>query len=266
MFDEIHIYCYNAPDMMKERRVTEQNIILKEWLGSRGIKAVLFDLDDTLLDSHALYSGKISEFKAFLHASVPDVSPEELDRAVDEADMTVFGTHSVSNERWGGLVTLVCAKYRLPPETYREGLGILLSIYEQSPGLFPKALETLQFFRQSTARLGLVTHANREYTELKLRETGLGEMFDHVEIADEWGNKNSGHWQKAIATLGVQPQEVLVIGDSIQGDMRAAREAGVVHLVHLPSPWEPYQRGDMPEGVIEASGIHTVIDTLIAHT
>lgn len=261
-----YLYCYNAPDMSIERQTTERSALLCEWLGSRGVKAVLFDLDDTLLDSHALYSGKISEFKSFLHASVPDVSPDELDRVVDEADMTVFGTHSVSNERWGGLVTLVCAKYGLPPEIYREGVRILLSIYEHSPKLFPHALETLQLFRQNAMKLGLVTHANREYTDLKIRESGIGDMFDHVEIADEWGNKNFRHWQNAISALGLQPQEVLVIGDNIRGDMRAAREAGVVHLVHLPSPWEPYQSGDVPKGVIEADAIHTVIDTLVAHS
>jgi len=250
--------------MTKEGLVApERSVLLKEWLGRHGIKAVIFDLDDTLLDTHALIEEKLNAFKLFFHEHFPEKAPEELDRLIDEADMKVFETHSVSNERWNGLTTLVMASCGGTSDLYQQGAGILLSMYDESPKPFPGASETVRAFRSAVPHLGVVTHANEAYTNLKLATTGFGELFDHVQIADEWGHKSADDWKQAIQALGVQPREALVIGDSVRGDMRAAREAGVIHLVNLPSPWEVYRLGDLPEGVMRVEKIDAVIPSLL---
>lgn len=71
----------------------------------------------------------------------------------------------------------------------------------------------------------------------------------------------------AITSLGLTPQEVLVIGDGLSGDMNATRNAGVVHLIWIPGPWGAYDTTkQIPEGTIEVNNIGNVITTLLARS
>jgi len=257
-------FTYVGEPFPKRKEKREQTSHLKEWLDTRGIKAVLLDLDDTLLDTHTLVERQKDVYKAYLHDRIPTLDPEMIDSAVEQADLDVYATHSVSIGRWIALGSLVAK--RLPgaaPDICMDGVSLLVAMYATVPDVFPGAYDAVSLFRDTGTTMGLVTHADPGWTELKLNRTGLGGFFDHIEIIDEHGYKGSDSWAKAIEALGVKPSEVLVIGDSLSGDIRASREAGVTHIVALPSPWVVYRRGDVPEGVISASGIGAVVETLL---
>lgn len=254
---------WRAP-LGEDKEPGEQTRRLKEWLDERGIKAVLFDLDDTLLDTHGLVEHQKDLYKAYLHDQIPTMDPQAMDRAVEQADADVYATHSISIGRWIALGSLLAERIpEVAPEIFINGVPHLLESYAQVPEVLPGAYDTVSVFREATNKMGLVTHADSAWTELKLNRTGFGRYFDHIEIIDEHGYKESGSWKKAIEALGVNPHEVLVIGDSLSGDIRASREAGVRHIVALPSPWIVYRRGDVPEGVIQAPSIGNVVEVLL---
>lgn len=250
--------------MIERREQQDKATRFKEWLDTRGVKAVLFDLDDTLLDTNPIVISCITAYIDYLHHAIPDIPKEELERSRQAADTEVFKTHSVAIPRWQAMAELIAKKYpSIPQSVFTDGVPILLQIYSALPPMLPGAWETLTLVAKANKKIGLVTHANEAYTRWKIKELGLVNVADHIEVVDEFGAKESKHWKHAIESLGVQPHEALVIGDSVKGDVLAAREAGVKYAVLLPSPVPFYKAGDIPEGVIRAARIGSVIDTLL---
>ncbi len=237
---------------------------LREWMVENGVKAVLFDLDDTLLSTSPLIRELEDRYVTYVVSQQPTLSPHEVLDTLRREDTAVFMSHSVSKARWSALAHRLGHVYG--PETddaFHKGLAIFMSLYSTVPRMLPGAQDTVQTFRCAADRMGVVTHADEYWTGLKLHKTGLSTFFDQVYVVPDDDHKNEEHWGKAIKQLGVKPHEVLVIGDSISGDITAAARAGVKHLILVPSQWSPYGAGVVPEGVISVSGIDRVVDTLI---
>lgn len=249
---------YTHPEHLK--RVAE----LTRWATDNGIKAVLFDLDDTLISTSPVIRDLEERYVKYVASQQPELSPQHVLDTLRDADASVFASHSVSKARWSALAHRLVDTYGAhTEETFHRGLAIFMSLYSTVPPLLPGAVDTVSALRCAVGKMGVVTHADEYWTEVKLHKTGLSTFFDHVHIVPDDGHKNSDHWRQAIASLGVKPHEVLVIGDSIRGDIQAAAEAGVRHLVLVPSMWAPYGSGTLPDGVIAVTGIDKTVDALI---
>ncbi len=268
----IGLDCYNALIMLATERLPVQNTreevgasALREWLDTHGIKAVLFDLDDTLLNTHKKHRELQAQFIASVAQANPELDPKELSDTFNSLSDHVYATHSVHRERWNAVVSLMAEKYgaRVTPALY-EAKDILYRVYDEPAELMPGAVETLEQFHQAAAHLGVVTHADEAWTAVKLDGHNIRKYFDTVTLADPWGYKGPEDWKRAIDTLGVRPEDVLVIGDNLTGDILAARSAGVAHTVWLPSPWDLYRNGGIPDDVIRADAIADVIPALFA--
>lgn len=238
---------------------------LREWLEGHGIKAVLFDFDDTLVDTQGLQDAQMQRAKAYIMDRLPHIDSKKLDEAVEKADHDAYISHSVSLERYIAMGRYIGEAFPTEnPEPFQTAMGNMLASYGMTPQFLPGAKETVMTFREAIPKLGLVTHANKEWTAIKLKSRGLDTVFDHVEIVDEYGAKTAQSWRNAIDRLGVKPEEVLVIGDNITGDIQAARGAGVRYTVLLPSPWKEYASGTAPADTMKAERIADVIPTLLA--
>lgn len=250
---------YTHPEHL--RRVTE----LTRWAAENNIKAVLFDLDDTLVSTSPVIRDLEERYVKYVASQQPALSPQDVLATLRNADASVFASHSVSKARWSALAHKLVDVYGVQTEeTFHQGLAIFMSLYSTVPPLLPGAVDTVSALRCAVGKMGVVTHADEYWTAMKLHKTGLSTFFDHVHIVPDDGHKNSEHWRQAIEVLGVKPDEVLVIGDSIRGDIQAAAEAGVRHLVLVPSMWAPYGDGKLPDGVTVVTGIDKTVDALLA--
>ncbi|MBI5019621.1 HAD family hydrolase [Candidatus Gottesmanbacteria bacterium] len=242
------------------RRVTE----LTRWAADNGIKAVLFDLDDTLVSTSPVIRDLEERYVKYVASQQPSLSPQQVLETLRNEDASVFASHSVSKARWSALAHKLVDVYGSETEeTFHQGLAIFMSLYSTIPPLLPGAVDTVSALKCAVGKMGVVTHADEYWTTMKLHKTGLSTYFDHVHIVPDDGHKSSEHWKKAIDALGVEPHEVLVIGDSIRGDIQAAAGVGVKNLVLVPSQWAPYGIGELPPGVIVVSGIDKTVDALI---
>jgi len=249
---------YTHPEHLK--RVSA----LTRWAESNGIKAVLFDLDDTLISTSPVIRDLEERYVKYVASQQPELSPQHVLDTLRQVDASVFASHSVSKARWSALAHKLVETYGAQTEeTFHQGLAIFMSLYSTIPPLLPGAVDTVSALRCAVGKMGVVTHADEYWTQMKLHKTGLSTFFDHVQVVPDNDHKNGEHWRQAIEALGVKPEEVLVIGDSIRGDIQAAAEAGVRHLVLVPSMWSPYGNGELPEGVITLTGIDKTVDALI---
>jgi phosphoglycolate phosphatase len=173
-------------------------------------RAYLFDVDGTLLDSAPDICGAVSSVLAT--TSKPDVPYEYL--------RTFIGRH---------LIDLFTELFpEAPPEqveawiqtyrtTYLSRGHLLTKLY---PGV-PETLARLGGLKTTATTKGTPTATN------VLSQFGLIEYFQHVQGTDGFPSKPEPIvLQKAMAALGVEPADCLMIGDSVP-DIVAARAAGV---------------------------------------
>lgn len=187
----------------------------------RDPKAVLFDLDGTLVDS------------------VPDLAGA-VDRMLAELGRPPAGEARVRQWVGNGAQVLVrralCGRLELAGTAldeaqFERAYGLFLQFYgEQTSGLstlYPGVLECLDGLRARDIALALVTNKPMRFTEPMLAGFGLRDYFQCVLGGDSLSVKkpDPAPLLQAMRQLGSGPAETLMVGDSVN-DLRAARAAG----------------------------------------
>lgn len=193
------------------------------------IKAVLFDMDGTLVDSERL--GRRSWLTAAAERGVGDV--------VDDALITSFVgiTRDSALDRLTALLgsraeaeALFCRHEELHRGMEKGELALL-----------PGAREALVALRRRGVHLGLATSTRRANAtaRLQLPQIDLYGLFDTMTFGDEvaHGKPEPDIYLEAARRAGVEPEECAVVEDSPNG-VRSGHAAGMrVYLV--PDTVEP---------------------------
>jgi phosphoglycolate phosphatase len=181
------------------------------------IKAVLLDLDGTLLDT-------APDLAAAANAMLAEQGLKPLPASV------------IRDFIGGGIVRLVerCLQSAGQPlacarlESALRSFGAHYRRLNGSASLpYPGVPEALERLRAASLRLACVTNKAAAFTAPLLDKTGLARYFDAVVTADEAGSRkpHPGPFLHACRALGVAPAEAAVIGDSAN-DADGARAAG----------------------------------------
>jgi putative hydrolase of the HAD superfamily len=95
--------------------------------------------------------------------------------------------------------------------------------------VFADSVPCLDWLRRAGLRVVAITNASGAHQRAKLTTLGLIDFFDHVLIAGELGvaKPDPVIFHTACAALGVRPAEVVHIGDLLDVDAVAARDAGM---------------------------------------
>ncbi|MCA9389832.1 HAD family hydrolase [candidate division WWE3 bacterium] len=240
--------------------------LFKQWLKQHGISLVLFDFDDTLIKTHDVFSTQIQLVYDYLE-QILKIERDEIDQAFQQFNREAFEKHSVIPfDRWQYVILQLQEKYQFSDEVRDHCLGLLMEIYDILPEIFDGVIELLAGLKAESIPVALITHANEKWTNNKLDGLHLRRFFDAIHIVDERGKKTADSWRQAIAEHGVEPQQVLGIGDNVKGDIIAARQAGVQKLVWFNRGigWSVYLEGELPEGVIEINAIDALIPNVLA--
>ena len=102
--------------------------------------------------------------------------------------------------------------------------------------LFPGAHETLQYLQEKYT-LHLISNGFRESQDVKISGTKLGGYFRHVIISEEIGvNKpDKAIFEHALSLAGATKAESLMIGDSLEADVRGALDFGMDAIYFNPA-------------------------------
>jgi len=178
-------------------------------------KAVVFDLDGTLIDSEALV--KDAHFAACA----------ELGVTMSEAQfLGLVGMHREAND-------IMLREYYgadFPLERFIEATRAFVG--ERTAPLKPGAIELMDALDEMSAPFGLATSSRRHWVDRHFAAHGLADRFRAVVTRQDVvnGKPDPEPYLKASAALGFAPADVLALEDSHPG-VRSAHAAGCMTVM-----------------------------------
>ncbi|MBI2598011.1 MAG: HAD-IA family hydrolase [Candidatus Diapherotrites archaeon] len=187
-------------------------------------KAVLFDLDNTLIDFTAM---KRASCMAAVTAMVSAGVPLERKKAFEEL-FALYGVHGIENTK----IFQKFLKKFLGKIDYRilsKGISAYRKVQHGFLEPYPGVRSTLVRLKEKSLKLGIITDAPRLKAWVRLAEMNLEDFFDTVVTLDDT-KKLKPHkipFQKAIKELEILPSEILFVGDNPGRDILGAKRAGM---------------------------------------
>ncbi|BCY12019.1 HAD family hydrolase [Actinoplanes sp. L3-i22] len=186
--------------------------------------AVVLDLDDTLYPQAAyLYGAARAVARAGIAAGL---DPIRLNRAVRR--------ELLAGSDRGGTIDRALTGYGLPPGRAAELIPALVAAFTtyrpRRLPCYPGVQEALAELRAGYP-LACLTDGNPVIQRAKLDATALAGAFTTIVITDELGGRaarkpHPGGLQKIAADLGVDPADLVVIGDRPGKDVAVAAAVG----------------------------------------
>ncbi len=192
------------------------------------IKAIIFDLDDTLYDCTGLLVGasRRRAARAMVDAGLP-LSVEEaykLQNAVAEK----YGPSSLVFDE-------IAKEYGMGRSLVECALKAYNSDEVSDIEPFPDVVPILRQLRQEKYKLFLVTMGVHRRQEKKLEQLGISPYFDEIVINDqEVGLLLEDCFSGLIRKHNLLPDEVAVVGDRVGVELRTAKTMGMsaVQMLH----------------------------------
>ncbi|MGM7778966.1 HAD family hydrolase [Arthrobacter sp. KNU-44] len=202
------------------------------------IRAVLFDLDNTLFDHPASARAGVD---AFLHHLGTERSAQ-LTRwwfEIEEDNYNRFLAKELSfqeqrRERLRHFLPL--AGLSVPQTNTRldELFTTYLQNYEEAWTAFPDAAPALQSLRAAGMPVGVITNGNHDQQTSKIKRIGLEPLLDRIFSSELTNHAKPAReaFMQPCRLMTVPPGETLYVGDNYRVDIDGARNAGL-QAIHL---------------------------------
>ncbi len=199
----------------------------------RGIETIAFDADDTLWHNEDGFHHIEQEFSALVKPYVSDVDPLDALAARERENVQVFG-YGVKSFTFSMVeVASALTKDQLTAtrmsEVVHEIVGFGRWLLTRETVVFDDAIPVLDALG-GRYRLVLISKGDTHHQMTKVRESGLREHFDHVEIVTE---KDPDTYRELGTRHGFDLDRFVMVGNSVKSDILPVLEIGG-HAVHIP--------------------------------
>ena len=214
-------------------------------------KAILFDLDDTLIRAYAqpeeAWTRLLHIFAVHLDAH-DAAAIEQLRVAVMEASRRFWSDRAAA------------AKWRLDiPQArrlaVRQGLALagkhdddladriadaFTEMRRNEYRLYPDAHATVDALRDAGVKLALVTNGSSDMQRAKIERFDLGHRFHHIQIEGEFGQgkPEPAVYRHALQRLGCEACDAWMVGDNYEWEVVAPQKLGLCGIWY-----DPYDAG-----------------------
>ncbi len=201
------------------------------------IKVILWDVDGTLLDFHAAESAAVkSLFREFglgectdemvaRYSAINDVFWQRLERnEISKPEVLVGRFAFFFNEL--GIDESLAYEFN---ERYQLRLGDTIVFRDESYDIIKELRGKV---KQYVVSNGTIVAQNK-----KLKLSGLGELMDGVFLSEQIGieKPNIGFFDAIFQEIGpYDPNEVMIVGDSLTSDIKGGVNAGIVTCWYNP--------------------------------
>jgi len=189
---------------------------------TRKLTTIGFDADDTLWHNERFFNITQERFAGLL-ADYAD--PDHLSERLLEAERRNLGHYGFGIK--GFMLSMIetaleVTSDRVPGSVIHEIITAGQDMLRHPIELLPHAREVIETLAPHYT-LVLITKGDLLDQERKLAQSGLGEMFDAVEIVSE---KVMQTYHAAFTRHGAGPARAMMVGNSMKSDVVPALEAG----------------------------------------
>lgn len=187
------------------------------------LKAVLFDLDNTLMDRDNTF---LSFIRQLVQECLLPMEKADADKLIADIIIRDADGYRVKEGFFLELIDLL-------PWRQKPSLEQLQSYYDEHYMTHAKAMDhaidTLQACRNMGLRLGVITNGHSHLQHRKIDLLGLREYFDTIVISGEVGlsKPDPQIYRLALERLGVGPDQCVLVGDHPRNDIWGAAQVGL---------------------------------------
>lgn len=221
------------------------------------IKAVIFDLDNTLWDF-------MKAKRVAVEAAVEAMIDAGLDISKSEMVEKIFNLYEIEGIEDQQIFDKVLLKHfgKIDYKILASGIIGYRRAKEGALALYPHVIATMVALAKKGVKLAVVSDAPRLAVWLRLCAFNLHHLFDVVVTFDDTKEKKPSPkpFKKALLSLEVGPGEVLMVGDWAERDVVGAKQVGMKtvfarygDLFHTQVSGADYEIDDIKEilGIIE---------------
>jgi len=194
-----------------------------------GIKVIAFDADDTLWVNEPYFRKAEADFCVLLKDYMDE---EACNSFLFEVEMKNLGLYGYGIKPFTlSLIeaALSISDNKIPNSVISELIKIGKEMLQKPIELLDGIEETLKFLSKKY-RLVVATKGDLLDQERKLIRSGLEGYFHHIEVMSD---KTPKQYCKLVKHLDIQPEEFLMIGNSLKSDILPVLDIGS-HAFHIP--------------------------------
>lgn len=188
------------------------------------IRAVIFDLDNTLVDFMAMKRQAIDAAVTAMIDAGLNMSPRDVRDHVDR----IYGEQGIEYQKvFDELLTTVLG--RIDYKMLSAGIVAYRRAREAALTPYPHVSATLTTLVKRGIQLAVVSDAPTREAWLRLCYINFHHIFDAVVTFDETGRRkpDPAPFRLALERLGVSPSQALMVGDCAERDMVGAAALGM---------------------------------------
>jgi len=207
------------------------------------LRAVLFDMDNTLFDFVAAKLVACREILAYLEKGRESKGEEA--KAVAEEELFRYFLRGVHGfEDYENIRDYMQERNLFTTPAYSKCCEIYEREKLENIELYPGVRNTLAELQQLDLRFAIITDADSAHARARLDRVGLLDSFELLVAADMTGRKKPDPepFLFALRSLGVKPEETLVVGDNLPRDIAPARKLGLHTAYAAYGDWKNWRK------------------------
>ncbi|MBS4196519.1 HAD family hydrolase [Lederbergia citri] len=196
------------------------------------IKAIIFDLDGTLLD-------RDSSVKKFIQDQYERLN-EYVGNVPHETYVTRFIELDCRGYVWKDKVyQQMVEEFDIQKISWEDLLQDYVEEFKHYCVAFPKLINTLDELKKQV-HLGMITNGFGQFQMDNIKALGIEHYFDSILISEWEGMKKPDPeiFRKAAKRLNVSPEECIYVGDHPENDVKGAQLSGMIGVWKRDSGWQ----------------------------
>jgi len=181
------------------------------------IKALILDLDNTIYPAESISAALFKSLYKLMADYRDEISEDDMQKARQDMSKQPFQK--------------IAEKYDMPEELKEKGIQLLRELTYEGP---IHAFEDYQFVKDIPVEKFLVTMGFTKMQQCKIDGLKLNQDFKEtiVNDPDQTEDTKKEVFQQLLEKYKYEPQEVVVIGDDPESEIKAGKELGLITVLY----------------------------------